>query len=108
MLILLPPSEGKTAPAAGAPVELGSLAYADELTAKRERVLAALVRTSAGKQRGRALKALGLCAGQAGELERNAALETAPGGAGGRGLHGRALRAAAAAGAARRGAARGC
>jgi uncharacterized protein len=78
VLILLPPSEGKTAPASGEPVQLGSLAFADELTAKRERVLAALVRTSSGKQRGRALKALGLSAGQAGELERNAALETAP------------------------------
>jgi len=78
VLILLPPSEGKTAPASGDPVDLGSLAYADELTAKRERVLAALVRTSSGKQRGRALKALGLSAGQAGELDRNAALETAP------------------------------
>ena len=80
MLIVLPPSEGKTAPASGPPLELGSLAYADELTAKRERVLAALVRTSAGKQRGRALKALGLSPGQAGELERNAGLESAPAG----------------------------
>jgi cytoplasmic iron level regulating protein YaaA (DUF328/UPF0246 family) len=78
VLILLPPSEGKTAPASGDPVELRSLAFADELTAKRERVLSALVRTSSGKQRGRALKALGLSAGQAGELERNAALESAP------------------------------
>jgi uncharacterized protein len=78
VLILLPPSEGKTAPAGGDPVDLGSLAFADELTAARERVLAALVRTSAGKQRGRALKALGLSAGQAGELERNATLEQAP------------------------------
>ena len=102
MLIVLPPSEGKTAPAGGAPVELAALAYADELTAKRERVLAALVRTSAGKQRGRALKALGLSAGQAGELDRNAALETRSGRARRRGLHGRALRAAAAARAAAR------
>jgi cytoplasmic iron level regulating protein YaaA (DUF328/UPF0246 family) len=77
VLILLPPSEGKTAPADGAPVDLGSLAY-PELTAKRERALAALVKVSSGKQRGRALKALGLSAGQAGELERNAALERAP------------------------------
>ena len=36
------------------------------------------MRTSSGKQPGRALKALGLSAGQAGELARNAALETAP------------------------------
>ena len=78
MLIVLPPSEGKTAAASGDPVDLGSLAYADELIAKRERLLAALVRTSAGKQRGRALKALGLSAGQAAELDRNAGLETAP------------------------------
>jgi len=35
-------------------------------------------RTSTDKQHGRALKALGLSAGQAGELERNAALERAP------------------------------
>ena len=77
MLILLPPSEGKTAPAGGAPLELGALAY-PELTAKRERALAALVRVSSAKQRGRALKALGLSAGQAGELDRNAALESAP------------------------------
>ena len=33
MLILLPPSEGKTAPAGGARVELAALAFADELTA---------------------------------------------------------------------------
>lgn len=77
MLILLPPSEGKTAPADGAPVELGSLAY-PELTAKRERALAALVKVSSGKQRGRALKALGLSPGQASELERNAGLRNAP------------------------------
>jgi hypothetical protein len=71
VLIVLPPSEGKTAPASGEPLELGSLAFAGELTAKRERVLAALVRTSSGKQRGRALEALGLSAGPAGELERS-------------------------------------
>ena len=42
MLVLLPPSEGKTAPRRGKPVDLSSLAYADELTATRERVLSAL------------------------------------------------------------------
>jgi cytoplasmic iron level regulating protein YaaA (DUF328/UPF0246 family) len=78
VLILLPPSEGKTAPAAGDPLELASLVFADELSAKRERVLAALVRTSSGRQRARALEALGLSAGQAGELDRNAVLERAP------------------------------
>jgi len=78
VLILLPPSEGKTAPRHGAPVDLDALAYAGELTARRERVLAALVTVSGSKQRGRALRALGLSPGQAGELDRNAALPGAP------------------------------
>lgn len=77
MLILLPPSEGKTAPAAGAPVDVGSLAF-PELNPQRERVLTALVKVSTSRQRGRSLKALGLSAGQAGELDRNAALREAP------------------------------
>jgi cytoplasmic iron level regulating protein YaaA (DUF328/UPF0246 family) len=42
MLVLLPPSEGKTAPAKGEPVELGSLAFAGELGERREQVLDAL------------------------------------------------------------------
>jgi hypothetical protein len=32
MLILLPPSEGKTAPMTGSPVDLEALVYADALT----------------------------------------------------------------------------
>jgi len=39
MLILLPPSEGKTEPEAGEPVDLGSLAFAQELGERRERLL---------------------------------------------------------------------
>lgn len=42
MLVLLPPSEGKTAPEAGEPVDLGSLAFAAELRKQREQVLDAL------------------------------------------------------------------
>lgn len=42
MLVLLPPSEGKTAPEAGQPVDLGSLAVADALSEQRERLLDAL------------------------------------------------------------------
>jgi cytoplasmic iron level regulating protein YaaA (DUF328/UPF0246 family) len=42
MLVLLPPSEGKTAPAEGGPVDLGSLAFADELGERREELLDAL------------------------------------------------------------------
>jgi len=39
MLILLPPSEGKARPEAGEPVVLGSLAFAEELGAKREELI---------------------------------------------------------------------
>ncbi|TMK55886.1 MAG: peroxide stress protein YaaA [Actinobacteria bacterium] len=39
MLVLLPPSEGKAEPAAGDPVDLGALAFADELSGRREQVL---------------------------------------------------------------------
>jgi len=42
MLVLLPPSEGKAVPEAGEPVDLGSLAFADELGERREELLAAL------------------------------------------------------------------
>lgn len=77
MLILLPPSEGKTAPDTGAPVDLAALAH-PELTAPRERVLGALIRTSGQKSARRALDALGLSPGQAGELRRNAGLREAP------------------------------
>ncbi|HWN72414.1 MAG TPA: peroxide stress protein YaaA [Solirubrobacterales bacterium] len=41
MLVLLPPSEGKTHPEAGEPVDLGSLAFAEELGEKREELIAA-------------------------------------------------------------------
>ena len=38
MIVLLPPSEGKTAPAVGAPLELSDLAN-ERLTPAREQVL---------------------------------------------------------------------
>jgi cytoplasmic iron level regulating protein YaaA (DUF328/UPF0246 family) len=69
VLLLLPPSEGKTAPAEGGPVELPALAF-PELTKRRETLLDRLPRAS--------LKALGLSRGQAAERERNAGLRTAP------------------------------
>lgn len=42
MLVLLPPSEGKARPETGGPVDLGSLAFAEELGDKREQALEAL------------------------------------------------------------------
>ncbi|GID91939.1 peroxide stress protein YaaA [Amorphoplanes digitatis] len=80
MLILLPPSEGKTAPAAGEPADPAGL-WLPGLAGARRRILGRLVtvtrRTSA---RGVAdsLAILGLSAGQHGEIARNAALVTAP------------------------------
>ena len=75
MLLLLPPSEGKSAPARGRPLELGSLS-SPELTAAREEVLAALVGLCA-EQPGAARDVLGLGPTQADEVARNAGLRTA-------------------------------
>jgi cytoplasmic iron level regulating protein YaaA (DUF328/UPF0246 family) len=76
VLVLLPPSEGKTAPAAGAPVDLAELSH-PALTKPRERILNTLIRVSGGRE-ATALKALELSKGQAGELALNQALRSAP------------------------------
>lgn len=77
MQVLLPPSEGKTAPAAGAPVDLAKLAFAAELTQSRRSLLAALAGFSA-VPRADAVAMLGLSAGQAGEVDVDVALSGAP------------------------------
>jgi uncharacterized protein len=78
VLALLPPSEGKAdAPAGAAPADLTALVHADVLTAAREDVLTRLERLVRGPK-GKALAALGLSAGQAGELERDRDLRAAP------------------------------
>jgi uncharacterized protein len=77
MLVLLPPSEGKSAPAAGAPVDLAKLGFAAELTESRRRLLAALAGLSALPAADSAAM-LGLSAGQTGEVALDAALGTAP------------------------------
>jgi cytoplasmic iron level regulating protein YaaA (DUF328/UPF0246 family) len=80
VLILLPPSEGKTAPADGEPADPADL-WLPRLAPARRRILTRLVsltrRTSA---RGVAdsLATLGLSAGQHPEIARNAALASAP------------------------------
>jgi uncharacterized protein len=77
MLVLLPPSEGKASPPRGAPVALDSLAYADLLGERRERLLDALERL-AKLPRSQAVGMLGVSAGQAGEVEVDAGLRRAP------------------------------
>lgn len=74
MLILLPPSEGKTAAAKGHPFDLAELSF-DGLTEARQEVLAALARVSAHPE---ALARLGVGASLAEEVERNTRLHAEP------------------------------
>ena len=76
MLILLPPSEGKTSPRRGRPLALGELAFPD-LYAARGDVLDALVALCDGDP-DEAARVLGLGRTQADEVARNAALREAP------------------------------
>ena len=75
MLILLPPSEGKTpAPAGNAPVSFADLSF-PELTAERESVLEELTAVSLGPD---ALAELKVGASLEAEVERNTRLLTEP------------------------------
>jgi cytoplasmic iron level regulating protein YaaA (DUF328/UPF0246 family) len=76
VLILLPPSEGKTRPVRGRPLELDGL-WLSDLTAARQQVLDALLDLCRGDAAG-ALTALGLTEGQRDAVGYNAALPTAP------------------------------
>lgn len=77
MLILLPPSEGKAAPAEGAPLDLDSLVFAAQLGGKRAALLDALERLAAAPRKS-AAKRLGVSPGQADEVEIGAGLRGAP------------------------------
>jgi cytoplasmic iron level regulating protein YaaA (DUF328/UPF0246 family) len=79
VLVLLPPSEGKTAPVDGAPVALESLVYAEELNSLRAGLLDALERLGRGSRK-KAIEALAISPGQAGEIAVDAALREAPSG----------------------------
>jgi uncharacterized protein len=79
MLILLPPSEGKTAPTTGPPVDLEALAYAGELTESRRRLLGALA-ALAELPLERAVSMLAVSIGQADEVAVDAELSSAPAG----------------------------
>lgn len=76
MLILLPPSEGKSAPRRGKPPHLGSLSF-PVLHQPRAEVLEALVALCSGDPAD-AAEVLGLGTTQAEEVRRNAGLATAP------------------------------
>lgn len=75
VLIVLPPSEGKSGPRRGKPLDLSSLAF-PALSDARRAVIDALVETC--ERRPDAAELLGLGPTQAGELTRNAALWEAP------------------------------
>jgi hypothetical protein len=79
MLILLPPSEGKTAPETGPPVDFEALAYAGELTESRRKLLGALA-ALAELPLDRAVSMLAVSKGQAGEVAVDAELGSAPAG----------------------------
>ncbi|GAA1166788.1 peroxide stress protein YaaA [Nocardioides aquiterrae] len=76
MLILLPPSEGKTAARRGKPLDLAALDF-PALSAPRERVLAALVALCQGDP-DVAARTLGIGTTQLDLVELNARLRTAP------------------------------
>lgn len=76
MLILLPPSEGKSAPRRGRPLDLADLSL-PALTSARQQVLTALVDLSRDDP-AKAAEVLGLSAGQLDLVDGNAELEDAP------------------------------
>ena len=74
MLILLPPSESKTAPASGDPLNLASLDL-PALTGARSELADALAEVSGGED---ALQVLGVGPSLAADVARNRQLRTAP------------------------------
>ena len=77
MLILLPPSEGKSDPSPGAPLELAELAFPAQLQRHRERLIAGLEKLGSRPQK-KAIEALAISIGQAGDVARDAELACAP------------------------------
>lgn len=76
MLILLPPSEGKTQ-GTGAPLKLASLSFAETLGAPRKELLRAVERLCGGPK-AKALNVLGISTSMAPLLARNANLSKEP------------------------------
>ena len=76
MLVLLPPSEGKTVPVEGPSLDLAGLSLS-ALNPARRKVLSSLVSLCRSTPAD-ALEVLGLSAGQAMEVQRNRGLRRAP------------------------------
>lgn len=76
VLILLPPSEGKTAPSKGRALSIEALGFGD-LNGSREQILDALIRLCSGP-RARARTTLGISSRLDDEIARNASLREAP------------------------------
>lgn len=77
MLILLPPSEGKSWPSGRRLLDLDSLVFAELLGEKRAELIAALEKLAKGPEQ-KAIAALRISAGQAGEVGRDAELTSTP------------------------------
>ncbi|MEX0620720.1 MAG: peroxide stress protein YaaA [Solirubrobacterales bacterium] len=77
MLILLPPSEGKSDPGPGPPTDFDELVFAGHLRAQRERLIAGLEALS-GRPTKKAVEALGISTGQAADILRDGQLAKAP------------------------------
>lgn len=77
MLILLPPSEGKSAPQSGDPVDLDSLAFAEALGERRAQLLDALERLTKVSAK-KAVAMLAISPGQSAEVAVDVALRQAP------------------------------
>ena len=78
MLILLPPSEGKTPPASGAPLDLAGLSFS-ALTKTRRAVLGSLI-SLCSSDPAAATAALDLGPTQAGHVQSNSSLKRSPAG----------------------------
>jgi len=77
MLILLPPSEGKASPPRGPGLDPSSLAFDEQLGEHRAKLIAGLEKLG-GRPVKKAVEALGISAGQAGDVARDAELSSAP------------------------------
>jgi cytoplasmic iron level regulating protein YaaA (DUF328/UPF0246 family) len=77
--ILLPPSEGKSAPSGGGPVEPDSLVFHESLGHSRGRLIGELAKL-ADRPRDEAVEVMAISPGQAGEISRNAVITSSPAG----------------------------